>query len=163
MDFQIRKMQIKDITQVQDVAKTSWNATYKDIIPFQVQESFLRMAYSEGMLLKRLNNSLFLVSEFKGEIVGFANFYSEKNQEKVELAAIYFYPDYQGKGMGSALLQAGIASITGVNKIYVNVEKENEVGLRFYRAKGFEIIEEFDDDFDGHILKTVRMVLNVGS
>ena len=30
--------------------------------------------------------------------------------------------------------------------------------MNFYKAKGFEIFEEFDDNFDGHILKTVRMI-----
>ena len=36
MNFTIRKMQSEDIKQVQDVAKTSWNATYDGIIPLEV-------------------------------------------------------------------------------------------------------------------------------
>lgn len=55
----------------------------------------------------------------------------------------------------------GINNIDGAKEILVNVEKDNEVGINFYKASGFEVISEFDDDFDGHILKTVRMVLKV--
>ena len=34
MEFKIRKMKKKDIRQVQQIAKTSWNHTYEGIIPF---------------------------------------------------------------------------------------------------------------------------------
>jgi len=161
MEFNIRQMQLKDIEQVQQVAKTSWNETYKNIIPFQIQENFLKIAYSNEMLQKRLENSLFLVSEIQQEIVGFASFSNISEQGKVELTAIYFAPSYQGKGMGSALLQLGIESLSGVKEILVDVEQENAIGLRFYQAKGFKVVEEYDDVFDGHILKTVRLVLKV--
>lgn len=161
MEFNIRQMQLKDIEQVQQVAKTSWNETYKNIIPFQIQENFLKIAYSNEMLQKRLENSLFLVSEIQQEIVGFASFSNISEQGKVELTAIYFAPSYQEKGMGSALLQLGIESLSGVKEILVDVEQENAIGLRFYQAKGFKVVEEYDDVFDGHILKTVRLVLKV--
>lgn len=72
-------------------------------------------------------------------------------------------PEYQGEGIGTALLNEGIKNIAGVKAIYINVEKENNIGTTFYKAKGFEVVSEFDDDFNGHILKTVRMVLKVQS
>nr|WP_240666647.1 N-acetyltransferase [Longirhabdus pacifica] len=159
--YNIRKMKQEDIKQVQQVAKASWNATYEGIIPFEIQENFLKSAYSDEMMQKRLDNTLMLISEREGEIVGFANFSPVKKQGKVELAAIYLYPQYQGQGIGSALLQEGIKNLNNVKEIYINVEKENTIGKSFYEAKGFEVIEEFDDHFDGHILKTIRMVLKV--
>lgn len=45
MECTIREMQMADIQQVQQVAKTSWNNTYEEIIPFEIQESFLKSAY----------------------------------------------------------------------------------------------------------------------
>lgn len=77
------------------------------------------------------------------------------------MGSIYLYPEYQGKGIGSALLQQGIKNLDGVKEIYINVEKDNQIGKTFYEAKGFEIVKEFDDEFDGHILKTVRMALKI--
>lgn len=73
--------------------------------------------------------------------------------------AIYLYPDWQGKGIGTALLQRGIKELDNVNQICVDVEKENTTGKTFYEAKGFQAIKEYDDDFYGHILKTVHMCL----
>jgi ribosomal protein S18 acetylase RimI-like enzyme len=161
MTLAIRKMNEDDIEKVQHVARSSWNTTYKGIIPDTIQDNFVSTAYSTGMLIKRLNETLFLVAERNNEIIGFANFTPLKDERKVELGAIYLYEGYQGKGIGTDLLQAGIDQLKNVKKIYVNVEKENEAGVSFYKSRGFRIETEYEDLFDGHILQTVRMVLEV--
>lgn len=161
MNFVIRKMLEEDTKQVQGVAKTSWHATYDGIIPFVVQDSFLNMAYSDESMKRRLERSHLFVGESDGGVVGFANFSPVRDDGKVELGAIYLLPTYQGKGIGTALIQKGVEDLPGIKEIFINVEKDNTVGLTFYRAKGFEVVKEFDDEFDGHILKTVRMVLKV--
>lgn len=157
----IRKMHVEDIPQVQDVAKKSWNATYEGIIPFEIQEKFLKVAYNNDRMKQRLERSFLFVAEIDSNVVGFANFSPVNDEGKAELGAIYLYPEYQGKGIGSALLQKGINELEGVEEIYINVERDNEIGKSFYDAKGFQVLKEFDDDFEGHTLKTVRMVLNV--
>ncbi|MCM3164811.1 GNAT family N-acetyltransferase [Metabacillus litoralis] len=160
MTIAIRKMNEGDIEQVQHVARSSWRTTYNGIIPDSTQENFVATAYSSEMLFKRLNETLFLVAEEEGEIIGFANFTPLKDERKVELGAIYLYEDYQGKGIGTDLLNAGIQHLNDVKKIYVNVEKENLAGVNFYKSKGFIIETEYEDLFDGHVLQTVRMVLD---
>lgn len=161
MNFVIRKMVKNDIKNVQDVATKSWNATYEGIIPIEVQENFLQQAYSDEMMEKRLNSSLLLVAEVGDTIVGFANFSPVSKEGKAELSAIYLYPQHQGKGIGTALLQEGIKNLHGIKEVYIDVEKENNVGKNFYHAKGFHIVKEFDDNFDGHLLKTIRMKLKL--
>ncbi|MCO0601482.1 GNAT family N-acetyltransferase, partial [Peribacillus butanolivorans] len=69
--------------------------------------------------------------------------------------------EYQGKGIGTALLKEGIKNLEGAKEIFINVEKDNQIGTTFYKAIGLEVVSEFDDNFDGHILKTVRMVLKL--
>ncbi|MFF2755242.1 GNAT family N-acetyltransferase [Psychrobacillus sp. NPDC058041] len=160
MDFVIRTMQKEDIQAVQQVAKVSWHATYEGIIPLEIQESFLKSAYNDDMMKRRLEGSFMFVAEVNNGVVGFANYSPVREDGKVELGAIYLYPEYQGKGIGSSLLQKGIG-LEGVKEIFINVEKDNKIGMTFYKAKGFEIVSEFGDDFDGHTLQTVRMVLNI--
>jgi ribosomal protein S18 acetylase RimI-like enzyme len=161
MEFAIRKMQKNDIQQVQQVAKKSWNTTYKGIIPLAIQENFLSSAYNDDMMQKRLEVSYLYVSEVEGKIVGFVNFSSVKEDGETELGAIYLYPEYQGKGIGTALLQEGINNLKDVKKVFINVEKDNTIGTKFYEAKGFEVVSEFDDNLNGHITKMLRMVLEV--
>ncbi|WP_342527723.1 GNAT family N-acetyltransferase [Chryseomicrobium sp. FSL W7-1435] len=161
MTISIRRMKDEDISAVQEVAKTSWNTTYEAIIPLDVQANFLKVAYNPDQLKRRLNHSLFLVAEAEGRIVGFANYSNVQDDHSAELAAIYLHPQYQGKGIGSALLHRGIAELDGIQSVFINVEKENWSGLSFYSAKGFQVVREFEEDFDGHLLKTIRMELLV--
>lgn len=163
MNYTIRKMDKKDISGVQQVAKTSWHHTYAGIIPFDIQENFFNMAYNDERLQRRLELSHMFVAVSEGEIVGFANYSPLKEDATAELSAIYLYPEYQGFGIGTSLLHEGIKLLNGVKEIYINVERDNKSGRDFYHAKGFTIVSEFDDNFDGHILKTVRMVLKVSS
>lgn len=161
MNGNIRNMKKKDIKQVRDVARTSWHSTYEGIIPRAIQDNFLNAAYSKHVMKRRLKETSLFVAEIDGEIIGFAN-YSEVNGEGVtELIAIYLYPEYQGKRIGTALLEAGMNQLHDVKEVHLNVEKNNRIGMNFYKAKGFEVASEYDDDFDGHILKTVRMVLKL--
>ena len=154
-------MDYTDINEVQRIAKVSWNATYEGIIPLEVQDNFLKSAYNDERMKLRLERSVIYVAEVEGQVVGFANYSPVRDGGKVELAAIYLYPDFQGLGIGTALLKRAVAELAGLKAIYINVEEDNTIGMNFYKAKGFEIVEEFDDNFDGHILKTVRMIFMV--
>ncbi|MDA1476400.1 GNAT family N-acetyltransferase [Bacillus changyiensis] len=157
----IRNMEKRDIPQVQKVAKVSWHHTYEGIIPLDIQNKFLQSAYSDERMQRRKKYSLILVSEIEGKIVGFSNFSFVNDEGKAGLVAIYIYPDDQGKGIGTALLEEGIKQLQGVKKVLVHVEKDNQVGKYFYKAKGFAEESEFTKDFEDHSLETIRMVLDI--
>ena len=113
------------------------------------------------MMEKRLNGSVIFVAEKEDKVVGFANFSPVNSEGQSELGAIYLYQNCQGEGIGTALLQRGIKELENLKEVYIDVEKENIIGKSFYDAKGFKTIKEYDDNFDGHVLKTVRMCLTV--
>ncbi|SDL01554.1 GNAT family N-acetyltransferase [Lacicoccus qingdaonensis] len=161
MNFTIREMNNEDIKPIQAIAQKSWNATYEGIIPEEIQNNFLAMAYSDEMMQQRLKHSFMYVAEMESEIYGFANFTPVDEKGLSELSAIYLNPDHQNKGMGTALLDKGIQNIEGLKEIRLEVEKENKIGMQFYKAKGFKVVKEYDEDFDGHILKTVIMNLEL--
>lgn len=157
----IKKMNEEDISAVQKVAKVCWHDTYEGIIPNEIQDAFLEQAYSNDMMKRRLERSHLFIAEAEGEIAGFANFSPIKHGNEAELGAIYILPQYQGIGIGTALLQEGIGYLEGVKKLYVCVEAENEKGKAFYNAKGFAALERFEEDFEGSILQMMRMVLHI--
>lgn len=153
-------MRENDIILVQEIARESWYATYEGIIPKMIQDRFLQTAYSKERLTMRLHNSPFLVAILDERLVGFANF-SNSIDGKVELFAIYLLPNYQQRGIGTTLLQHGIQECKGATSLIVCVEKDNEIGMRFYKDKGFKIIEEFNELFLDHTLKSVRLELKL--
>ncbi|MGG3662507.1 N-acetyltransferase family protein [Bacillus gobiensis] len=158
MNTIIRQAKQKDITKIREVAEITWNYTYKELIPEEIQYKFLKKAYSDEALEKRVEGSLFLVAQKDKEIIAFANFFNM--DENAELAAIYVLPELQGVGIGTLLLNEGVFNLGKKTKrLYVDVEKGNESGENFYKSKGFKVVKEFEDNFLGHNLKTVQMVL----
>ena len=156
----IRKMTIEDIPQVQYVARTSWHHTYDGIIPRHIQDNFLANAYNDENMVRRVERSHVFVALIGEQVVGFANFSYVKDDGKSELAAIYLLPEAQGKGLGTKLLEQGLA-LPNIQSIELSVEKNNATGLNFYLAKGFKQIDAFKEDFAGHEQDTLRMRLEV--
>lgn len=161
MSNKIRMMNEADIEQVQAVAREAWHDTYRGIIPEEIQDSFLQSAYSTEMMKRRLQTSYLLVAEKEGQVVGFINTSQPNEQGEVELFAIYLLPNQQRQGIGRALLAESWKKTRNAKSVYVNVESGNAKGKDFYEKCGFKVIEEFDDDFDGHLLRTTRMVQNL--
>lgn len=161
MNITIRLMEAKDIEQIQHIAKTAWHATYEGIIPQSIQDKFLAVAYNVERLFQRMQQSIVYVAEIEDTVSGFANYSPIDESGTSELAAIYLLPSSQGKGVGTALLQRAIQDFSNLKEIHLTVERDNSIGMNFYVAKGFKIVEEFEEDFEGHVLQSVRMVLEV--
>lgn len=158
----IRSMEEQDVTEVRKVARTTWHHTYEYIIPEPVRVRFLDSFYSEEAMRRRMANSLLLVAERDGAIVGFGNFFvSRRDPEEAELGAIYIMPEAQGTGIGTMLLKEGIGRLEGTKRLFVNVEKTNRTGRAFYDAKRFRVVGETEELFYGHALRTVKMRLDL--
>src|SRR5699024_7448846 len=142
----IREMVKEDIEQVQEVARNSWSTTYEGIIPYQIQENFLNRAYNDEMMEKRVGQSYIFVAEKENRIVGFANFTPVNNEGQSELSAIYLDQDFQGEGIGTALLQRGIKELENLKELYLDVEKENTIGKAFYDSNGFKTEKERSEE-----------------
>lgn len=158
----IRKMDVNDIAAVRQVAAESWHDTYEGIIPREIRERFLEAAYSPTSLKMRLEQSILYVAEQNGSVVGFANFFRLPEPGDAELSAIYLLPACQGQKLGTALLESGISGLTDTERLYITVERDNGNARRFYEARGFSTIAEFEEDFDGHNLNSVRMMRLLG-
>lgn len=154
--YNIRNMTEQDVLAVQQVATDTWHTTYEGIIPRSIQDAFLQQAYNESHLSQRLQHGVFYVAETNGAVRGFAHF-SPVVDGMVILYAIYIHPTLQGKGIGTAFLQKLHEEVDGVETIEVEVEQDNQIGMHFYKAKGFQVREIYEEDFDGHLLKTVKM------
>lgn len=155
----IRLAQRSDILPIQKIARESWHHTYRGIIPEKIQNDFLHRAYSKELLLKRFTQSYFFVAETDEQVVAFANFSYKNMRGESELGAIYIEPDFQGRHVGSELLEEGLNYLKPLKKLFVNVEKENHQGIAFYKAKGFQLVGDFEEFFFGYRLRTLKFVL----
>ncbi|SEJ76352.1 Predicted N-acetyltransferase YhbS [Bhargavaea ginsengi] len=154
----IRLMTRHDIETVRQIAAVSYDDTYEGILPEEVQESFLTRAYAAPMMMKRLEKTTMLIAEHEGRPVGFANFTRVDEDGDAELTDMYLLPEYQGMGLGSALLEAGLSSLEDGRQLFVYVDCLNEGARTFYEKQGFELLEEFDELFEGYPTVTAQYV-----
>jgi len=103
-----------------------------------------------------MEGGVFLAAVRCGEIVGFADFYSDSGEAR--LGAIYVLPEAQGEGIGGRLLEAGISRFLTDTKITLRVERDNIPARRFYEARGFRETGEFTEDFFGHEMREIEML-----
>lgn len=159
MSVAIRRMRAADIDAVREVAQITWAQTYQGIIPEPVQAEFLRQTYSNAALLRRMVQAVFLVAVRDGAIVGFADV-RRVGPALAELGAIYVLPSAQGGGVGSQLLEVGLRALPDVRRLRLEVDRDNQIGRRFYAAKGFQLLEETTARFAGHDLPMLTLVLD---
>ena len=154
----VRDAGCDDIRAVQNVARTTWDHTYRESIPASVRAEFVSQAYSEYALRRRMEANVFLVAAEGGEILGFADFRSLSETE-AELAAIYVLPEMQGRGIGKRLLEAGIDAFPPSTMFLLRVEWDNTQAQRFYEAHGFRRTGEHVEEFYGQVVHEVEMIL----
>jgi len=156
---EIRDAGIGDVREIQNVARTTWDHTYRESIPESVRAEFVSQAYSGYVLRQRMESNVFLVAAEGEEILGFADFRSLSETE-VELSAIYVLPEMQGRGIGERLLEEGIGRFPPRTSFVLRVERDNGRAQRFYEAHGFIRAGQHKDAFYGHEVHEVEMVLH---
>ena len=155
---EVRDAGVDDVPAIQRVARTTWDHTYQWSIPEGVRAEFVSQAYSSDSLRRRMESNVFLVAAEGEEVFGFADFRALSETE-AELAALYVLPEMQGRGIGARLLEAGIGRFPPRTRFVLRVERANTRAQRFYEAHGFRHTGEHAEDFYGHVVYEVEMVL----
>src|SRR5262245_19878797 len=155
----IRRAEVTDLPSVEIVARTAWPIVYAGIISDQVQRRLLDDWYSQESLRRALaaERSRFFVADCSGEVVAFAQ-YVRRSTESVELTRIYVLPVRQRDGIGTRLLDAGLAEFAkaGLKRLTVSVERDNRIGRRFYERSGFGEPSEHSQEVQGYVLDLVE-------
>ena len=120
--LEIRKMRSADLPQV-----------------MLIELSTFTMPWSESTfrgLLRRKDSDLW-VADIKGEIAGYAVFWSVFEQG--ELGNVAVDDEHRGMGIGSKLIQAVLERATerGVKEIFLEVRKSNVRAQDLYKDFGF--------------------------
>lgn len=160
----ILPVELEDIPAIQDIARRTWTVTYANLIPENVQEQLLNSWYSTTSLAQviRSNRTIFLLARVQRRPVAFAQF-AQVLPDAATLSRIYVLPECQNLRIGSMLLDAAIRELKafGVEKVLVDVERDNQVGRRFYARKSFKEVGESTTDLAGHQLPLVRCELAI--
>ena len=152
----IRDLQKTDVERVRAIARAAWRDTYSDFIPMDIQDKVLKEAYSDAKMENRFLDSLNLVAEVEGKIVGYAFFSGELASEDIYLESLYIHPIEQRKGIGRQLIEYGLCKYRELNSLTLTVYKHNS-SISFYEKEGFVVISETEGDFFGHPVGFIKM------
>ncbi len=154
----IRRANIEDADGIAKAHVDSWKTTYKGIIP----DDFLNgLSYEDRTELWKQNiiredNYVIIVENAQGKIVGFADAWKrETNIEEntCDLTSIYLLEEYQGIGIGRALMKELFIHFKkmGYSKIFVDVLEDNKTKY-FYEYYGAKFIKNVQIKIGGKVL-----------
>jgi len=150
--YTVRKAEASDIEAISAVHVQSWRETYPGIMPQQRIDGMSVESSSRHWQAVISEGFTFLVAETEGRVVGFAsggNKYEYKDCETglsnacdCELEALYLLKEFQGRGIGKALVYR-FAEIMKQEKKHTMIiwvaEKNPSAG--FYVAIGGELVD----------------------
>ena len=153
-NMNIRKAVLSDAKGIAKVHVDCWKTTYKNIVSDQY---LMKLTYEsrEQIWINNIPNGGVYVAENKeGEIIGFSSGGIERsgkyNGYEGELYAIYILKEYQGNGIGKALVQPVVKEITelGLNSMLVLVLEDN-ISRLFYESLGGKKIDTVEVEISG--------------
>lgn len=139
------KAQPVHLKDIQEMARLTWPACYKNILSSNQIDYMLQMMYS----IKALENQMiekkhqFIIAIENDEKIGFAAYELNAEKEKTKLHKLYVLPQFQGKKVGIEMMQyVEKESIRNKqNFLFLNVNKNNPAQF-FYQKMKFSIVQE---------------------
>jgi ribosomal protein S18 acetylase RimI-like enzyme len=151
----------KDIPQIQNLAKESWNSAYAHILEQEQIGYMLNLMYSEKALKVHFENpnyQYYLVEEDE-VFLGFIGFEFHNELETTKLHRIYFLKEAQGKGLGKKALEFVKTETekSGDKRLTLTVNKNNNA-KNFYESQGFKVYDEAIFDIgNGYVMDDYLM------
>lgn len=148
-DLNIRKAVLSDAKGIAKVHVDSWKTTYKNIVSGQYLNNLTYESRDRLWENNIPNGGVYVAENKEGEIVGFSSGGLERSGNyhgfEGELYAIYILKEYQGNGIGKALVKPIIEEITelGLNSMLVLVLKDN-ISRLFYESLGGKKIDSVE-------------------
>ena len=98
-------------------------------------------------------------------VVGYTGGHVEPETNRFFVSKIYVLREERGKGFGSAVVRfyEDLCRERGLRALYLTVNKGNDLAIRAYDAKGFEVIDKVVTDIgSGFVMDDYIMELAVG-
>ena len=146
MALVIRVADGNDLMAVLDVGRRTWPVTYGPIAGDDYVAMGLAKWWTEDATVPAIRAGRVTVAEVDGTVVGIA--VVGPHEEYLVLWKLYVLPEFQGKAIGTALVESVVASAMGVHRqIRISYLEGNTLAEAFYRGKGFvEISRESGGD-----------------
>ena len=148
-DIQIRLLSKAELPLVRQVADIVWPITFRTILSEEQVAYMMEMMYAPAVMEREYDEGIQFRGVFDGErAVGYLIMGPcDAKPATMKLHKCYLLPAYQGRGIGSRMLQTAIslAREAGYNFLRLNVNRHNDKAIRAYLRNGFSTVETVDN------------------
>jgi ribosomal protein S18 acetylase RimI-like enzyme len=157
MNHDIRLFRPEDAADLAAVYRAAWTATYGPVISSAGLATILADLDSKGVtgLIPGRDEVAYVACDGP-QVVGSAVFAERGGQ--AYLWAMYILPEYQRRGLGTALIRYGAARLNADSTVVAGVLKTSASALRFYAKLGFHPKGEYEFELaPGEPIPSVEM------
>ena len=157
----LRSAEENDIPLLQKLARKIWVRHYTGIISSDQIDFMLEKMYNAETISSEIKHGIqWKIVEKEKEPIGFYSF-SMVNPTHCKLYKLYLKIEFHGRGIGKTCLNdvVAYAKTQKASDVILYVNRNNEKGMRAYKAYGFKILKEVDTDFGGFVLNDYKMGL----
>lgn len=139
-----------DLVTLRELSYRTYSDTFGHMNTPSNMKAYLEQAYDIGKLRDELSNSnsIFYFLYTDEELSGYLKLNEYKtqtdiyDQRSLEIERIYVTKEFQGKGLGSTLMNKAIniANIREKSYIWLSVWEKNDKAILFYKKNGFYVI-----------------------
>ena len=162
MGLDVRKADLSDIQAIYDVARDTWEPTYRSII----SQEQIQVMFEDLLSLRSIERQIsqkegtYVLALVDGRAQGFA-YYAPKDGHGgycYKLHRLYVRPSTQHHGVGGAILRFVEDELAqqGVAELELNVNRFN-TAQEFYRKQGYEVFETIDIPYKQYWLNDYKM------
>jgi GNAT superfamily N-acetyltransferase len=141
----LRKAEIKDSESIAKIIVETWKTAYAGIVDPEYSSN-LKVDFFTKIMERNIGENLetIFVDAQENVIRGFISGVKTDSPQRYEIKGFYILPNYQGKGIGKALLNEIIeyAESKGYSEIYLETLKGAR-NNKFYTKQGFSMNKEF--------------------
>lgn len=155
----IERANVKDVPEIKQVLSETWRATYSSFLSQATINTVTSVWHSPNQLAVEIQNPHIFFGVAKtsdGAIIGLTTM-GQITDDLIVLSRLYVHPQYQGQGIGSRLLQAGITAFPTARTIRLEVEENNHLAYTFYYHHGFRDTESKVERVEGDVINVMVM------
>jgi ribosomal protein S18 acetylase RimI-like enzyme len=152
-DVTVRVSHPGDVGAIQRVARAAWHAAYDDILGEDLVDTVLEEWYADEAIEGGITHDAqdFFVAVRDEEVLGYAHVGPHPPRRIHQVYRLYVHPDEWRQGIGRQLLAEVEQALydRDVQRYEAQVLADNEIGIAFYEANGFERVERSEREMAG--------------
>lgn len=134
--IRVRRAEVADAEAVREVGLKTWPVAYDGLASPEFIVDGLAQWWSPEVVERGITKGITLIAVEGERVVGMVGL--GRDGEFWVMWKLYVLPEYQGKGVGKALLDAAITALpAGTTQLLLDVLVTNEQAIGFYRRQGF--------------------------